>query len=160
MLLVISNLSECNLNAPIEATNQSLLLPSRNGSTRPVKLLNYRSSKQSFSPCTKKCDDTKSRSMSESAQDDIIRTHDKPLTRDQQPVLVEGKASSSTSQFNLPKRLKRMDVSQSIHRLLSRLRPETPLAAFGYTPPPPYSQISYGNCSDDHLNDLSTHFIA
>lgn len=52
--------------------------------------------------------------------------------------------SVSLDSIELDKRLKRMDVQSSIRTLLSRLRPETPLAAFGYTPPPPYSQTSYG----------------
>lgn len=150
MILMISNLSECDKSAPIDSitNNRSRSVHSGNESVLNKQAGLRSSDKQAFcSTCAANCD-TKNRSLDSEtnepvSNEDTIRTYDNELLSGEEPVL-DSKASSSIN-YNLKKRLRRMDMSTSIRTLLSRLRPESPLSAFGYTNPPPYSQTSYGN---------------
>ena len=142
MILMVSNLSECDKGAPIDWSASNKSLPLRNESVlKELRLLS--TNKQIVcSPCTNDC--VHSRPL-DGQKNELVqnanRTHDK-LT---EVSIRSGLNSKATS--NPKKRMKRIDmsnVSTSLRTLLSRLRPETPLSAFGYSHPSPYSQTSYG----------------
>ena len=145
VILIMSNLSECDKSAAIDSnTNESLRLLLRNREdsvlSRQLRLLSS-DQQAACCSCTKNCAHTRSGSLNTQI-DGLIQNEDAmDVSGEGRSVLVDKRTFPSVS---LKKHSKRMDVQSSIRTLLSRLRPETPLSAFGYTHPPPYSQMNYG----------------